>query len=322
MKFQPQVVINYFHKGKILCSCLFYIICDSSRKNKKKTKFLLSVSRNILELKFQHCLHQDKTFKNIFSYKNHKFIIFFKVSLLLENGAEINKKTSLGKSCLALATDSDADVTLMELLFKNGAQINERQWRGKTALHHACRALEIDTKKISFLIKNGADLNKLDNDGETPLQVSNNLTDDKIILIKQLAKMKFENQKICRENMEFLHLNRSLKKKLKSCLDELTLMKFYKVGDHLSVYDIFSSKRMKKMITLIKNEDFLSSFESLKNQFKYYNNELASALEMAKLKSEHLQSEQNKLSFILKDHLPELIIQKMAYFLCEEHIFS
>jgi len=122
-----------------------------------------------------------------------------KTSLLLENGADVNKIDGNGKTPLFYAgfeesmillkegayvdrieffhgrtplfgcnlDDSEVssiDVEKSRLLIEHGADVNHQDDYGKTALFYA------DTKNTSLLLQNGADVNKEDYSGVTPLE--------------------------------------------------------------------------------------------------------------------------------------------------------
>lgn len=220
-----------------------------------------------------------------------------------------------------MAAEGPADVETVELLLEYGAEINERQWKGKTALHHISRPSIPGFSKLSLLLRNGADLDILDDEGQTPLEVIYRHFADKVILIKEFARLKIEGQIICRENWEFIHGNRELEKSFKVCLSQLKKMKSYKIQNNFSMYDLYSRKKMKTLVTLMKNKNFIDKFETLKNQFKHYGDDLDFTFKIAASRRNFLQCEEEKLYSVLKDYLPDLVINHIAFFICEEKIF-
>lgn len=215
--------------------------------------------------------------------------------------------------------DGRTDVSIMIFLLQHGAEVNERQFEKLTALDYACESFLPDPEKISVLLENGADINSLDKYGDTPLTRALHLYDS--VLIKHLAEMRFEDRYICPENLEYLQQNTRLQNTFKDCLEELRKMKYCQVSKGLSMYDIFSLNKIKKMTVLTRNEDFLANFESLKEQFKYYVDRLEITMEIAQVRGADLMMWEDILYSALKNHLPALVINKITYFLLEDEIF-
>lgn len=71
-------------------------------------------------------------------------------------------------------------------------------------------------------LKHGGDINILDGKIKTPLTCAKN-DEVKKMLIKKLAKLKFEGHRICRKNLEFLRTfqNKDLNTLYENCLKEL-----------------------------------------------------------------------------------------------------
>jgi ankyrin repeat protein len=63
------------------------------------------------------------------------------------------------------------DIASSEMLLQAGADVNRRDRTGATPLHLACRC-GAKPEAISFLVKHGADLNMRDGQGLTPLQIA------------------------------------------------------------------------------------------------------------------------------------------------------
>ena len=63
------------------------------------------------------------------------------------------------------------DIASSELLVQAGAEVNRRDRTGATPLHLACRC-GANPEAISFLIKHGADVNMRDGEGHTALQIA------------------------------------------------------------------------------------------------------------------------------------------------------
>lgn len=246
--------------------------------------------------------------------------IFFKVKLLLEHGADIHHKTRLGMNNIYLSA-WHVDDELMKMFLDNKVQINERLLNGTTALHRTCGRPFPDSAYA--MLKYGADPNVLDDDGNTPL-MKVVYTDVALELIKVLAKLKYEDQFVCPENLEMILAFDILQQSYESCLNELQKMKNHEVWKGLSLYDILHRKNSKKLTFLMKNKNFVTAFESGwdRKMFKNYNNHLDDIFEDALEKRDILQSEEKKLYLILKDYLPELVISKVSYFMNEHLLFK
>lgn len=87
-------------------------------------------------------------------------------NLLIEKGADVNKMTNYGFSCIHLCGESNA-VEFIKPLIKNGADVNSKNSKNYTPLHAAADNGHLEVCKV--LIENGADVNVTDDDGFTPL---------------------------------------------------------------------------------------------------------------------------------------------------------
>lgn len=90
----------------------------------------------------------------------------FRVDELLDDGADINARTTDGATALMGAIYYRFPRTA-ELLIARGADVNARSNRGVTALHQA--AWEGYEEIAVMLLRKGADPNARTNEGETPL---------------------------------------------------------------------------------------------------------------------------------------------------------
>ncbi len=84
--------------------------------------------------------------------------------LLIENGADVNAKHSLGGTPLHLAASRD-HLKIAKLLIENGADVNAKDSLGGTPLHLAASRDHLKIAKL--LIENGADVNAKDSLKET-----------------------------------------------------------------------------------------------------------------------------------------------------------
>lgn len=86
------------------------------------------------------------------------------VKLLVENGADVNKKSDNGLTALMHASIGGY-LEIVELLIKNGADINAKDILGETALMASSKKGYGNI--MDMLIKNGADVNAKDDLGKT-----------------------------------------------------------------------------------------------------------------------------------------------------------
>lgn len=181
------------------------------------------------------------------------------------------------------------------------------------------------TKVIKLLLYYGADINILNSLEKTPLS-SNYYLNNKIEipLIQELAKLKFENQIIRSENLHCLQVRKDMQETLKNCLEELKRMKNKKIYENILLYDMFQMrKKLKKLVYLTKNEDFVENFKLGWNRelFPNYANDLDDIVNDALERKDVLVKEEKKLYLIFKNYLPELPILKIAYFSTKDLFF-
>jgi ankyrin repeat protein len=91
------------------------------------------------------------------------------LSLLLENGADINDKDNDGNTALMCAARGNNCLSIPVLL-NHGAQINNVNKDGNTALHLA--VIQKHTDAFKHLVNKDTDLNILNNDGNTALHLA------------------------------------------------------------------------------------------------------------------------------------------------------
>lgn len=219
---------------------------------------------------------------------------------MLDFGANIDKKTSDGVSCLSLATEI-GDKSMVELLLKRGAQINEKGLEGKTALHCACNFSRLELVKM--LLEHGADVNILDDDGNTPLMCTRTL-EIKEIFIKELVRRKFEyGIEVSPENSMYLIHSEFLQETFDDCLVELKKLKDFEFYYGFSFFDILKlEKQREKLIEIITNKDFLEGFKSRWNResFKHYGHVLDDIIQES-LRSANMHSAEEEIEIICED---------------------
>ncbi len=90
------------------------------------------------------------------------------VKLLLENGADVNAKTSFGYTALMFAaTDSRDNERVIRLLLENGADVNCQNKNGETALMYAC--ISNGYNAIVDMLEYNADIELVSKEGFTAL---------------------------------------------------------------------------------------------------------------------------------------------------------
>ncbi len=89
------------------------------------------------------------------------------VTLLLENGADIDAKTNLHHETAIIQACRDGPAEVILLLLSKGANIHIRNVYEGTALH--CAACNGYIQVIQLLLTNGADIHAKDNHGQTPV---------------------------------------------------------------------------------------------------------------------------------------------------------
>lgn len=240
------------------------------------------------------------------------------MSLLLKQGADIHKKSAFEESCLWLAVKY-CDESMVNLLLKNGSKVNEALWLapGPSVLDAACEFNKPEI--INILLKHGAEI-----EDDMPWICSKG----KERLAKELAKLKFENKCVENKHLERLQskYNRELRLNYKDCLNELRRMKNHEVCDGLSTYNVFKlSKNRRKLIFLLKNQDFVMAFKSPRNlkRFRHFGSDLDNIFNEGLEKRNILQSQVKRIyESGLKEEfsLPSEIVEKIAYFAIKDKI--
>jgi len=89
------------------------------------------------------------------------------VQLLIDNGADVNARTTGGGTPLHYAT---SHLEVVRRLLDNGADVNVKGHKGATALHFAAAKGNVAVARL--LIERGADVNARDLSGQTPFQLA------------------------------------------------------------------------------------------------------------------------------------------------------
>lgn len=171
------------------------------------------------------------------------------------------------------------------------------------------------------LLKHGVNISIMTTKIERDRMNKNLVLSDKLIFIKELAKFKHEDQPVCLENFEYVNPTRNphdrLQQFLDSCLDELQRMSNYRVHKNLTLYGILQMRtQRKRLIALTKNEMFNEAFRTGwdRNSFGIYSPDLDEIFEISMKWRDVLLEQEAKLLSVFKDHLPDLVIRRIAYF--------
>jgi ankyrin repeat protein len=87
--------------------------------------------------------------------------------MLIEYGADVNKRSDPGATALHFAIARVASIEIVEMLIAAGADVNLHGFDGQTPLHSAVYARQVEIGKL--LLERGADVNARDDQGRTPL---------------------------------------------------------------------------------------------------------------------------------------------------------
>lgn len=247
------------------------------------------------------------------------------VSLLLQRGANVNRRTFSGNTLLFLAVNYE-DEPMVNLLLKRRASVNAKTPTGETALHAILSKphITLTNKRIlCLLLKYGADIGVKYYDGRIPLRDTDQ---EKVkLIVREVAKLAFEGRLICLKNLEHLSQYRSLNNMYGKCLEQLSKMKSTIFYNDFSMYDILRMRRQpRKLIMLTKNKDFVAAFKSCwKSQMFYiYGLELNDIFQGTLENKNILLLKESKLKEVFKDALPELVICEVAYNLAKEDFYS
>lgn len=241
---------------------------------------------------------------------------------MVERGADMYKRTKLGRSCMWLAAFRDED-DMIELFIKKGVPVDEKSFKGRSALHAACGIVNPHCAKVLF--EHNADVNILDSDGKTPFEYVVNAR-VQALMIREFAILSFESKTICDENLYYLLIDESIRNGFKNCSEELEKMKDVKFYSNYSLLDVLQMRRNRKKLTrLVRNVDFVEAFKSgwSRETFKNYASDLDIIILEAEERKTNWISEEKKLLSIFKDFLPELVIRKLAFHVkCQDLYFE
>lgn len=304
------------------------------------TKFHNDKGKNILHFLLEYVKKSDKDSIEIAeilinsgvsvnecdSYGNSPFMFSIEtrnlpvISLFIKKGGIVNwnsestENYDFTKFPLIHAAQID-DKDVLELLLSNGADVNIKTNEGITALHQACWFG--NQQSIKILLQRGADVTIQDKYGKTPFAT---IEPDEIFykecvvpLIKELAKLSFENLSISEKDLTLMQKNPKIFKFFGDCKSELERMKKYKFYSFYSYYFVLKmSKNIKKVVDLTQNNEFVRKFKENLQCFKIYRNDLQRIFNDAIRAKDESKVVYSKLYLIFGDILPELVLKKMS----------
>ncbi|XP_011499366.1 PREDICTED: ankyrin-3-like isoform X2 [Ceratosolen solmsi marchali] len=239
------------------------------------------------------------------------------IQFFMEQGANLNAKTKSSIFPLYLAIEYTT-ASIIELLLKKGARVNEKTSQGLTALHIACK--NGSKRKIDVLLNYGADINSKSEVVSTPLywlDIRSKLA--KNTIAKHVAELKFQNLFIREENLSIIQVYSDWQMLYKKYLCELERMTTKKVYNNISFYHVLS-KTSNKLLPLLRNNDFVSAFQStnLPELFPLYEKELNKKFAKARKKKKQLDLMRTRLKSIFSQHLPEIALERILLYYSEE----
>lgn len=190
----------------------------------------------------------------------------------MELGAKVNKKTADGLTCLHLAVHSRED-NVPEIFSKRSARDSKKIRILANSCDHAHKSM------VKMLLAKGADINAMDSDGLTPLDCCECNCDIKKILIRELARKRYENEKIGRENLRLIKESKQVKALFDKCVRELESLNQFEFENGYSLYDIYQVRNDRKAVAfLMKGQSFDIDETDLRDDYENYGSEIEDAL--------------------------------------------
>lgn len=240
------------------------------------------------------------------------------ITLLIDKGPRLNDMNA--EPLMHAANCQYSDV--VELLLSRGANINFRDNLGNSVLHLACSSCQAEN--ISFFLQKGIDVNIKNFNGHTAFYSldpeAENYNKCLIIMIKELAKLIFDNVTISEDDIKLIQSeskDREHFEKSKSELSRLESIKFYSRYSYYSLLKKTINK--KKLALLTKNQEVVTEFENNLHKFPYYKDDIYKIFYEAvkiRIKSDEVIT---KLYYIFGDTFPDTVIRKLSENLtCED----
>lgn len=205
---------------------------------------------------------------------------------------------------------------IFEKILSRGVHIDDKNHLGATALHYACD--ECDHLTIKFLIENGADLSVRNDVGRTPFSAlssdEENYKKCLLIMIKELARLNFENLPVSVEDLDLIASDKSMKSNFHKCTEELQKMrkvKFYHPYSYHWVMET-SKKNLKKLAYLTKNREFVKSYKNDLKKIPLYAYLFRKILSKALVVLKETNYVEKRLALTFGAVFPNLILRKFA----------
>lgn len=282
----------------------------------EKDEYLVKVAKRLIKAKIS-INGQDKNGKTpLHKFSRRKNLEMLK--LLIDKGADVNSQDNKLRTPLHSATVAD-HLDVIDLLLSRGADMNARDEDGNTALHEACK-IHKEAEAIRFMMYKNPDVNALNYDNETPFNLllsikcySNNEAFYVNLMIRELARMSFEGFTISEKNLASIMSNPKTGDYFDDCLAELELMWSLEFYEAYSYYSLLKMTfRMKKLVGLTKNFEFMLGCEKDLSEFHCYGDDIRRILNKATKIGDASSVVESRLTGIFGEVFPDLVIKCLA----------
>lgn len=262
---------------------------------------------NIVDSKHFSCVHRAVISNNVNVVK-----------LLIQNGADINKKNVfLGSFPLESAVCAE-NHRMVKCLLRNGADVLAKNEDGDTALHST--NVYFNKKIIRLLIMHGSQISVLNNKNESVLtNYDDEEDDDKLkiyFFLKQLAIKEVSGDRISKNDRLLINATENTRLLFKNCLTELKFLNSTSTHKNNSFFNLIIKKKIDKSTLLsTKKKDFIKKYNDCLEHLIIYSQALRHIVKKARKKEELLNKVILELSFIFKNFLPDLVIRKTAEYI-------
>lgn len=216
-----------------------------------------------------------------------------------------------------------SDITSM--LIDWGADIHHRMdmdifgfSKGGYPIHVACAYGSL--ANIELLLRLGADFNVTDDHGNTPFSLMINfypgLGELSQLVIKHFAMLTSKNVKINDIDLDIISCNSDLQNFYDECLTELQMAKKIVILNSINFYSLFT-KDVEELSYLTRREKFVQNFESRTfiGSFPLYSKDMDVLFRQAESRKKLLSETESVLYESLAPFVPELVIEKILYYL-------